>query len=70
MYPVEYKAIVWNEIECENEEVHGITFGETYTEALELIEKYYGDDIISIELIMHEEGEVFEFDNMILKAAE
>lgn len=63
MYPVEYSATVYdvyNKMECNTEQVYGITFANTYTEAMENIEGYYGDSIIDIRLFMQEESSVYE----------
>lgn len=62
MYPVEYEAMVWNEDEDKSEILHGITFGESYTNAMSNIEKYYGDEIISIKMFMNEENFIYEFE--------
>ena len=67
MFPVEYEARVWNECKGqhgEEEVIHGITFGEGYVEAMENIEKWYGDELISIKMYMLEEASVpiYEFE--------
>lgn len=68
MYPIEYKVTVWIEEEEKNKIYYGITFGENYTEAMAKIEDYYGKEIIDVKLFMNEEGEVFEFENLIDEA--
>lgn len=65
MYPIEYEVQIYDEFsEKENkyEIIHGVTFGNTYTEAMENIESYYGDDIINVKLYMNEEHSVYEID--------
>lgn len=62
MYPVEYEAMIWNDVEGKRETVHGITFGESYTDAMSNIEKYYGDEIIDIKMFMNEENTIYEFE--------
>lgn len=60
MYPVEYSAMVYDEMQYNTEQVYGITFADSYAEAMEKIEKYYGDTIIDIRLFMQEENSVYE----------
>lgn len=60
MYPVEYSAIVYDEMNYHTEQVYGITFANTYTEAMENIESYYGESIVDIRLFMNEENSVYE----------
>lgn len=60
MYPVEYSAMVYDEMEYNTEQVYGITFANSYAEAMEKIEKYYGNTIIDIRLFMQEENSVYE----------
>lgn len=62
MYPVEYEVMVWNDDEGKSEILHGITFGESYTDAMSNIEKYYGNEIIDIRLFMNEENTIYEFE--------
>ena len=61
IYPVEYKAIIWDEFDREQKTVKGVTFSETYTGAVENIEGYYGDSIIALTLFMLEENSVYDF---------
>ena len=64
MYPVEYEVHSWNEVADKEDIVHGITFGENYSDAMYNIEKYYGDTLISVKLFMCEEVEnpIYEFE--------
>lgn len=64
MSPFEYEVNIYDDF-SENggfEIVHGITFGYTYAEAMENIEKYYGNNIIDVKLFMNEEQSVYELD--------
>ena len=60
MYPVEYSAKVYDDIEHKVDQVYGITFADSYAEAMEKIEKYYGSAIIDIRLFMQEESPIYE----------
>ena len=62
IYPVEYIANVYDEVEIKNDIVHGVTFAENYAEAMKNIETYYGDNIIDVKLFMLEESSVYEFE--------
>ena len=65
MYPFEYEVQVYDEFSekvNKYETIHGITFADTYTEAMKNIESYYGDTIIDIKLYMNEEQSVYELD--------
>ena len=63
IYPAEYEVEVWNSDEKKIETVHGVTFGDTFTEAMEKIEGYYGEDLCSVTIFLLEESEVYEFEN-------
>lgn len=60
MYPYLYKLSLLNELTYETETVKGITFGETYSEAVERLEDYYGGEIIAIEYFMRLEDSPVE----------
>ena len=65
MYPVEYEVQIYDEFsskENKYEIIHGITFGNTYAEAMENIEEYYRNQIIDVKLYMNEEQTVYELD--------
>ena len=62
IYPVEYEAEIYNEIKEKVENVHGVTFANTFSEAMEKIEGYYGDELCSVMLFMLEENEIYEFE--------
>lgn len=61
MYPVKYKAKIYDETDTREDVVYGITFAENYSQAMENIECYYGDTIIEISLYMLEDTSVYEF---------
>ena len=65
MYPIEYEAIIWNDDSRKYDKIHGITFGENYTQAMQNIEKYYGTDIVSIKLFMNEENSIYELEDAL-----
>ena len=61
MYPIEYKAIIYEEDEGKNTEVKGVTFAESFAQGMEYIQGYYGDALIEVSLFMLEEGYVYDF---------
>ena len=52
---------IYDRINGYESEVFGVTFANTYCEAMENIEAYYGEDIITISLYALEECSVYEF---------
>lgn len=62
MYPALYTAKVYDNIERKTEIVKGITFADTFTTAMENIEGYYGDTLISVELELEEESSIWELE--------
>lgn len=60
MYPVEYSAIIYDDTNYNTEQVYGITFANSYVEAMKNIEEYYGESIVDIRLFMNEESSVYE----------
>lgn len=55
-YPAIYTIKIWNELSENTEVVHGVTFGDSYVDAIKNIEDYYGSDIVSIEYMEQLEG--------------
>lgn len=51
MYPAVYHIKMWDEIEMKEREVCGITFAKNYVEAVQNMEDYYGDTIISFSIM-------------------
>ena len=60
--PYKYKATIYDGINGSRPEVFGVTFADTYYEAMKNIEAYYGEDIITVSLYALEEATVYEFD--------
>lgn len=62
MYPAKYKAEFYNSINGIMEKVEGVTMAENFTDAMEKIESYYGDELNEVTIILLEEANVYEFD--------
>lgn len=65
MFPVEYEVEVYNDMNGNMETLHGITFADSYTEAMDKIENFYGDDINMITITLLEENTVYEFEHTV-----
>ena len=67
MGPFEYKVTVYDEGKHCNENYKGITFADSYADAMYNIETYYGQDIIDVKIYGLEESLVYEIngDNFI-----
>lgn len=65
MFFVEYEVTIIDEDDNYNEKkCHGITVGESYAEAVENIEKHYGNSIECIDMLfMNEESNVYDFED-------
>ena len=61
VFPFLYTVDIYNGFLGKEEFQKGITFGETFSEAAEKIEAYYGDELISMEMEPQEEQEIWEF---------
>lgn len=61
MYPYIFWGSVYDEIDAEEREFSGCTFADSYAEAMDNIEDYYGEDLISIRLTPLEESSILEF---------
>lgn len=62
VYPMIYTVEIFDsEYMDEIEHVSGITFAKTLCEAMEKIERYYGDIISEIKVNILEEGDILEF---------
>ena len=57
-----YTANIWIEDECKEEVVHGLTFGNCWSEAMNNIEAYYAGDLISVELMETDSDDIYEFE--------
>ena len=64
IYPFIYWATIPSlEDDTQLEERSGCTFTESYAEAMENIESFYGDELISIKMDQLEENVLIEFHN-------
>ena len=61
MLPVEYIIELYDSTEQRIEKTYGVTLGATIAEAAANIEKFYGDELISVKLFPLEEAYVYEF---------
>lgn len=61
MCPVLYKVHYWDEDSQKEIFYFGVTLANSYSDAMEKVETYYGDNIISVALFMNEECSVYEF---------
>ena len=62
MYPAKYKAEFYDSINGIMKNVEGVTMAENFTDAMEKIESYYGDELNEVTIILLEEANVYEFD--------
>lgn len=64
MGPFEYTVVICSEFKDYKEEtIKGITFAGSYTEAMEQIEDYYGNEIVEItRLFACEECSIYELE--------
>ena len=60
MFPVEYEAEVFNSLDGKMENIHGITFADSFTEAMDKIEDYYGEELNKVTIVLLEEATVYE----------
>ena len=60
MFPAKYSALFWNECDKVTERVKGITFCESYADAMKNIETYYGRELIAVTIELQEEAPVYE----------
>lgn len=61
MYPAEYEVEFYNEIEGEMEYIKGVTMAESFSDAMQKIENYYGDELNKVTITLLEQAEVYEF---------
>ena len=52
MYPVLFRADVWDEEICHD---YGVTMASNYADAMGQLETYYSDELCGVELFMCEE---------------
>lgn len=60
-FPVEFEVLSHNETTGNKVLEYGVTICETYTEAMNYIENYYRDDLITAKLHMLEENDLYIF---------
>lgn len=63
IYPAEYEVEVYDSIKGEMETCHGITMAESFADAMDKIESYYGGDLDKVTILLLEEATVYEFEN-------
>lgn len=63
IYPAEYEVEIYNEFKGEMEICHGITIAESYADAMDKIENYYGEELNKVTILLLEEATVYEFEN-------
>jgi hypothetical protein len=59
--PYIYKVTIYNEVSEAAEKVGGVTFADSFSEAVKHLENHYGDTLIDIHIDELEESEVLEF---------
>lgn len=61
-YPVKYEVEICSELEdYKIEKIKGVTFGDSFADAMYNIEEYYGKELLTAKLEMLEEASVYEF---------
>lgn len=65
MFPVEYEVEVYNDMNGNMETLHGITFADSYAEAMDKIENFHGDDINMVTITLLEKSTVYEFEDTV-----
>ena len=65
MYPAIYKATYWDEIDSTQKTVNGITFARSFTDAMDIIEQCYGDDLIHVGITLLEDSSVCEISEQV-----
>ena len=56
MYPVLVKITFWDEVEEKKNKAVHLLMARNYTEAVEQLESFYGNQICKIHISMYEEG--------------
>ena len=54
---VRYKAVYWDDINNEERTYKGWANGSTFVEGAQVIEKYYGNDIINMTMALYDNQE-------------
>lgn len=59
----QYKAVLWDSDNCKKEIVTGIVPGTSFSDVVQKLESFYGNEIFNITTLKAVfEGEVFEFE--------
>jgi hypothetical protein len=59
----QYKVVLWDSDKCEEEIVTGIVPGTSFSDVVQKLESFYGNEILNITTLkLVYEGEVFEFE--------
>ena len=59
----QYKAVLWDSVKCKEEIVAGIVLGTSFSDVVQKLEDFYGNEILNITTLKAVfEGEVFEFE--------
>ena len=61
--PFEFEVEHYDEVNKKVELLHGVLFAENYVEATEKVDKYFGENLISMKLFANEESPVYIFEN-------
>ena len=54
---VRYKVVLWDEDERKEHTIKGWTNGTTFAEGAQIVEKYYGNDILNMTIALYENYE-------------
>lgn len=61
MYPAVYHVHLYDEVDHTERDVCGVTFAHNFTQAVQNIEDYYGNEVISLSIMfVNEEQSVIE----------
>lgn len=58
----EYIAHIWNEVDNEEQNAHGVVFGTSYGDAMGRLERYYRDELIDVKIGAVDAEDVYEFE--------
>ena len=59
----QYEAVLWDSDKCKEENVTGIVPGTSFSDVVQKLESFYGNEILNITTLKAVyEGEVFEFE--------
>ena len=66
MWYWEYQIKIWYEADSQEEIRSGVVAANTFTEAMGEIEKYYGDEIVEVQMLKAiVDGVVFDFQSVM-----